>query len=533
MAKFSSLHRRAFLMSTAAILGASALPRFAFAQEAAQGGVLTVNVGSEPTALLSATNTGSAISIGPKIVEGLLAYDLDFNPLPQLATEWSVSADGLTYNFKLRQGVKWHDGKDFTAEDAAFSILTAKQVHPRGRGTYANVTAANVLGSHEFEIVLSKPAPYLLKALAALETPILPKHLFEGTDVPANPVLNAPVGTGPFIFKEWVRGSHVLVERNPNYWDAGKPHLDQIVFRFISDPAAAVAALESGEVLVSIGVVPLTDLARLKQDPRFVFETRGNGYINSILRGLFNLDRKELQDVRVRQAIAHVIDKQFIVDTVFQGYAKPLTGPVNPAVAEYYTADVPGYALDIDLANSLLDEAGYPRGADGTRFALFIDPMIAVGPQRQIAEYIAQQLSKIGIAPTIRTGDFGSFVKRVYTDRDFDLAIEPMSNLFDPTVGIQRLYWSKNIKIGVPFSNGANYISAETDRLLETAAFEIDPAKRVALFGDFQREVVKDLPVIDLVAPDSFTIFDKRVLNIVTTVDGNSANGADISLQPV
>lgn len=532
MATISSLRRRAFLMSSVALVGAAALPTFAFGQEPAQGGVLTINLGSEPTALLSATNTGSAISIGPKIVEGLLTYDLDFNPLPQLATEWTVSDDGLNYTFKLREGVKWHDGKDFTADDAAFSILTAKEVHPRGRGTYANVTAANVLGSHEFEIVLSKPAPYLLKALAALETPILPKHLFEGTAVPENPVLNAPVGTGPFIFKEWVRGSHVLLERNPNYWDAGKPHLDQIVFRFISDPAAAVAALESGEVLVSIGVVPLTDLARLKQDPRFVFETRGNGYINSILRGLFNLDRKELQDVRVRQAIAHVIDKQFLVDTVFQGYAKVLTGPVNPAVAEFYTADVPTYALDEALANQLLDEAGYPRGADGTRFALFVDPMQAAGPHRQIAEYVAQQLSKIGIAPTIRTGDFGSFVKRVYTDREFDIAIEPMSNLFDPTVGIQRLYWSKNFKVGVPFSNGANYVSAETDRLLETAAFELDPAKRVELFGDFQREVVKDLPALDLVAPDSFTIFDKRVVNIVTTVDGNSSNGADISLLP-
>lgn len=532
MAHPNSLHRRAFLLSAAAVIAASALPNFAFAQAPVDGGVLTINVGSEPTALLSATNTGSAITIGPKIVEGLLTYDLDFNPQPQLATEWSVSADGLHYKFKLREGVKWHDGRDFTAEDAAFSILTAKAVHPRGRGTYANVTAANVLGTHEFEIVLSKPAPYLLKALAALETPILPKHLFDGTDVPANPVLNAPVGTGPFIFKEWVRGSHVLLERNPDYWDTGKPHVDQIVFRFISDPAAAVAALESGEVLVSIGVVPLTDLERLKQDPRFVFETRGNGYINSILRGLFNLDRKELQDIRVRQAIAHVIDKQFLVDTVFQGYAQTLTGPVNPAVAEFYTPDVETYPLDIEAAEKLLDDAGYPRGADGTRFALFIDPMQAAGPHRQIAEYFAQQLSKIGITPTIRTGDFGSFVKRVYTDRDFDVAIEPMSNLFDPTVGIQRLYWSKNFKVGVPFSNGANYVSAETDRLLEAAAFEIDPAKRVELFADFQREVVKDLPALDLVAPDSFTIFDRRVLNIVTTVDGNSSNGADISLQP-
>lgn len=527
-----SLRRRTLLLSTAALAFAGALPSLSWAQEPVQGGSISINVGSEPTALLSATNTGSAISIGPKIVEGLLAYDLDFTPRPQLATEWAVSDDGLTYTFKLREGVKWHDGEDFDADDVVFSILALKQVHPRGRGTLANVTEVKALGSHEVQVTLSDPAPYLLKALAALESPILPQHIFDGTDIPANPALNAPIGTGPFIFKEWVRGSHVLLDRNPNYWDQGKPHLDQIVIRFIADPAAAVAALESGEVQVSIGVVPLTDLERLKADSRFVFETRGNGYINSILRGLFNLDRKELQDLRVRQAIAHVIDKQFIVDTVFLGHAKALTGPVNPAVAEFYTPDVETYSLDIAKAEALLDEAGYKRGADGTRFALFIDPMIAVGPQRQIAEYVAQQLDKIGIKPTIRTGDFGSFVKRVYTDRDFDLAIEPMSNLFDPTVGIQRLYWSKNFKIGVPFSNGANYVSAETDRLLETAAQENDPAERVKLFGDFQREVVRDLPVIDLVAPDAFTIYDKRIQNLVTTIDGNSANGADLFLSP-
>jgi peptide/nickel transport system substrate-binding protein len=193
------------LLSTAALALASAIPSLSFAQDPVQGGSISINVGSEPTALLSATNTGSAISIGPKIVEGLLTYDLDFTPRPQLATEWSVSDDGLTYTFKLREGVKWHDGEDFDADDVVFSILALKQVHPRGRGTLANVTEVKALGSHEVQVTLSDPAPYLLKALAALESPILPQHIFDGTDIPANPALNAPIGTGPFVFKEWIR----------------------------------------------------------------------------------------------------------------------------------------------------------------------------------------------------------------------------------------------------------------------------------------------------------------------------------------
>src|SRR5690606_33330536 len=144
---------------------------------------------------------------------------------------------------------------DFTAEDVAFSILTLKEVHPRGRATFAAVTEANVIGPHEVELVLDRPAPFLIKALASSESPIVPKHLYEGTKVPENEWNLKPVGTGPFRFKEWVRGSHVIFERNPNYWDPGKPYLDQIIFRFIGDPAAAVAALETGEVhLTSTGI---------------------------------------------------------------------------------------------------------------------------------------------------------------------------------------------------------------------------------------------------------------------------------------
>lgn len=525
--------RRAFLLSTAALAVVSTLPGFAFAQDTTptRGGSVSINIGTEPPVLLLIAHTaGAAYYISGKTNEGLLTYDENFEPQPLLATEWDVAADGLRYAFKLREGVKWHDGTDFTAEDVAFSILALKENHPRGRATFASVEEVNVLGPHEVELILSKPAPFLLSAFASFEAPIVPKHLYEGTKVAENPHNVAPVGTGPFTFVEWVRGSHVILKRNEAYWGEGKPYLDQIIIRFIVDPAAAVAALESGEVQVSVANVPLTDIERLKANPNLVVDTRPAPYSPSIARAEFNLENPHLADIKVRHAIAHAIDKDFIVNTIYLGYATRLDGPVSPDLARFYNPDVPKYAFDPAKAEALLDEAGYPRGADGFRFKLFVDPTQPSGPPKQTGEYFVQALAKVGIQVELRTQDFATFVKRIFTDRDFDIAIEGMSNLYDPTVGIQRLYWSKNFKVGLPFSNGSKYENPEVDRLLETAAVEIDPAKRLELFNEFQRIVVEDLPTLDIVTPASITIFDKRVNNLKLGAEHLWRNGADIYL---
>ncbi len=531
-----ALNRRRFLLSTAAIGIVASLPTSTFAAtEPVSGGTLNVNIGGAepPVLVLIAHTAGAVVNISAKITEGLLTYDFDFNPQPLLATEWQVAENGLRYWFKLREGVKWHDGKDFTADDVVFSINTLKEVHPRGRATFAKVSAVNALAPDEVEILLSEPAPYLIRALASSESPIVPKHLYEGTKVPENEWNLKPIGTGPFVFKEWQRGSYILLEKNPNYWQLGRPYLDQIVYRFIGDSAASTAALEAGELqLVTGGTLPVTDIQRLQDDPAFAFESRGFGYVNSIARAEFNLENPILANEKVRHAIAHAIDKDFIVNTVYLGYAKVLNGPVSPDLAAFYDASLPPYAFDTAKSEALLDEAGYPRGADGPRFTLNLDPTQPTGAYFQTAQYIAQALEKVGIKVNLRTQDFGAFVKRVYTDRDFDIALEGMSNLFDPTVGIQRLYWSKNFKPGVPFSNGANYNNPEVDRLLEAAAVEIDPAKRLELFNAFQLQVVKDLPAIDVVAPASFTVTSSKVHDHPIGVEGFGNNGAQIWLEP-
>ncbi|MGK9055072.1 ABC transporter substrate-binding protein [Neorhizobium petrolearium] len=525
--------RRAFLLSTVALAAVAAVPHASRAEdETPRGGSVSINIGTEPPVLvLIAHSAGAAYYISGKTTESLLTYDKDFNPQPLLATEWKVSGDGLRYWFKLREGVRWHDGQDFTAEDVAFSILALKENHPRGRATFATVEKANVLNPHEVELILSKPAPYLLSAFASFEAPIVPKHLYEGTKIAENPHNVAPVGTGPYKFVEWVRGSHAIFERNEDYWGSPKPYLDQIIFRFIIDPAAAVAAIETGEVQVSTANLPLTDIERLKANPNLVVDTDPAPYSPSIARAEFNLENKYLADIKVRHAIAHAIDKDFIVNTVYLGYATRLDGPVSPDLAKFYTPDLPKYEFDPAKAEKLLDEAGYKRGADGFRFKLFIDPTQPSGPPKQTAEYFAQALAKIGIKVELRTQDFATFVKRIFTDRDFDIAIEGMSNLYDPTVGIQRLYWSKNFKPGVPFTNGSRYVNPQVDHLLETAAVEVDPQKRLQLFNEFQKLVVQDLPTLDIVTPSVLTVYDKRVKNLKVGVEHLWSNGADIYLE--
>ena len=140
------------------------------------------------------------------------------------------------------------------------------------------------------------------------------------------------------------------------------------------------------------------------------------------------------------------------------------------------------------------------------------------------SEYIRQALAKVGIDATVRSQDFATYTKRIYTDRDFDFAFEGMSNLFDPTVGVQRLYWSKNFKPGVPFSNGSAYSNPKVDALLEAAAIEVDPSKRVEQWREIQQILVEDLPAIDIVSQPELTIYNKRIAD--HTIGGEGVSGS-------
>jgi peptide/nickel transport system substrate-binding protein len=510
-------------------LGLSALAVPGRAQT--RGGTVSMIITPEPPMLTGAfATTGPMQTVSPKIFDGLVSYDFDYKPRPQLATAWDVSADGLAIRFSLRPGVRWHDGKPFTSADLEWSLLNVwKTLHGRGRATYANVVAVETPDAGTAVLRLSKPSPAIMNALAAAESQILPRHIYEGTDIQTNPANNAPIGTGPFRFKEWRRGSAIVLERNPDYWDAPKPYIDQLVLRVIPDGAGRSAALESGEVLLAgDNPVPLADVQRLSQLPSLAIERRGYNSVNNIHFMEFNLRRPYFQDVRVRQAIAHAINRDFIARNIWFGQAHASTGPVPSAVKAYYSSDVPAYPVDLAAANRLLDEAGFKRGADGVRFKIFNDWAPYGEALQRTSEYLRQALKPVGIEVEVRSSDLPGWLRRVYTDNDFDTTTFYLSALSDPTIGIQRFYWSKNIQKGAVFTNGSGYNNPEMDRILEAAASEADTAKRVALFAEFQKLAMTDLPLIPLVDLDHVTFANKRVHDHTTGAYGLRDNQAEV-----
>ncbi|MFM0604287.1 ABC transporter substrate-binding protein [Paraburkholderia sediminicola] len=510
------------------IIALSGLP----SQAQTRGGTLNFIVTPEPTALVDlATTATNVLKVSPKVVEGLLEYDFRFQPRPSLATSWEVSDDSRKYVFHLRHGVKWHDGKPFTSADVAYSIQTLRQVHPRAKTTFANVTDVATPDPYTVVITLSKPAPYLIKAFSSSETPIVPKHIYGGTDVLTNPANNAPIGTGPFRFVKWVRGSYIEYVRNDDYWDKGKPWLDRIVVKVINDPAARTVAFEDGSADLSGDTpVPLSDLERLKGNPKLGLETRGYEFQAGVARIEFNLDNPVLKNPKVRQAIASALDREVIRKVIYYGYATPLASPIIPSNPYYDPAPTP-YPFNVERANALLDEAGYPRKADGTRFALTVDPLPIGDLPARTAAYVKSALARVGIAITVRSQDLPAYLKRIYTDRDFDFSINGMSNLFDPVVGVARLYTTQNFRRGVPFTNGSHYSNPEIDQLFVQVAEETDEAKRKQLFSQIQRILERDLPDINLVAPQFLTVYSRAVHNHTTSPDGVSASFADVWLQ--
>ncbi|MDI4657570.1 ABC transporter substrate-binding protein [Xanthobacter autotrophicus] len=501
------------------------------APQPVRGGVLRFLVEHEPSTLVTIAHTaGPTQRVSPKVTEGLLTYDLDFKPRPALASEWSVSPDGLSYTFKLRQGVKWHDGKDFTAADVAYSIKLLKEHHPRGRGTFASVTAVETPDPATAIIRLSKPAPYLLTALDANESPIVAKHIYEGTDPLTNKNGSAPIGTGPFIFKEWVRGSHIILDRNPDYWDTGKPYLDRVVVRFIADQSARSAAFETGELDLAGGPpVPYADLARVSALPGLGVEKHGYEYAGRMTQLYFNFERPILQDRRVRLAIAHAIDQQKLLDVVYFGYGKVAPSVVSPNLKAFFDPSIEPYGYDLKAANRLLDEAGYPRKADGTRFPLrlYANPFNT----QASGDFIKQSLARVGIPVDFQFFDFSTYIQKTYTGRDFDLTLESLQNLFDPTLGVQRTLWSSNFRVGLPFSNASHYSNPDVDRLLEAAAVEADLQKRRQLWFAFQKIVYEDVAALGLIATDGVTIFNRKVKNHTIGVTGVDASFADIYIE--
>ncbi|MGM4893415.1 ABC transporter substrate-binding protein [Tardiphaga sp. 20_F10_N6_6] len=487
-----------------------------------RGGALTAIVQPEPVTLTPAFNTATPTQIvAGNIFDGLVYYDPALKPQPSLATEWKVAEDGLTISFNLRKGVKWHDGKPFSSADVKWSLENVwKTIHPRNKAIFENVATVDTPDDNTIILHLSKPSLPILSVLNAVGAPILPKHLYEGTDILNNAYNNKPVGTGAFVFKEWKKGEYILLERNPDYWEPAKPYLDKVIFRIIPDAAARAAAIEKGEVqYATFNPVSFREVERLAKLPSLKVDTRGYDWLSPVLYLDFNVENQYLKDVRVRQAIAFALDKEALGKVVWYGYGKPAVSPIPTALTAFHDASVPKYPFDLKKAEALLDEAGFKRGPDGVRFTLNHDFLPYGDDYKRTGEYLKQALKRVGIEINIRAQDTAAFIKRVYADRDFDISSSYNGAFPDPQIGVVREYWSGWLGSKTPWTNGSGYRNAEVDGLIQAAAVEGNPKKRTEDFNRFQQIVQRDLPTLPLLELRFFTLHSSALKDVVLQAD--------------
>ncbi|MEO7823487.1 MAG: ABC transporter substrate-binding protein, partial [Gemmatimonadaceae bacterium] len=282
--------------------------------EPRQGGsrAFVVALSTDPGHLNSAiTTNGGVHTVAGLLYNGLVALDEENKPLPELAERWEIEGGGLLYRFHLRRDVRWHDGRTFTSADVKFTFeQLLLKLHSRTRASLSSkLVSVDMPDDHTVEFRFRRPYAPLLQQVDIEEAPIMPMHVFAGTDPLRNPANSAPIGTGPYRFVSYRSGSEIRYAANKDYF-RGPPEISDIVFRVIPDAGTQVIALEAGEVDFLFGV-PGPERPRLREDPRFrVVQTPGySGGSNCITTIGFNLERPMLQDVRFRRAVAHAVDR--------------------------------------------------------------------------------------------------------------------------------------------------------------------------------------------------------------------------------
>lgn len=521
----------AFALAFALLLGSAG----AMAQTKdvpAYGGTLNSIVHPEPPILSPLLNTATPIVlVATKINDGLVDYALDGSIKPQLAESWDFSRDGLTLTFRLRKGVAWHDGKPFTSADVKFSIEEGLlKYSSTGKRIFKTLSKVETPDEHTVVLTLSQPTPVIYRNLNASALWLLPKHLYEGTDIRSNPWNAKPIGTGPFVFKEYVRGSHIALDRNPNYWDAGKPYLDRIVFKVIPDAAGRAAAFETGAVQFGQQhPITFADAERLKASGKFVVDTRGYEFSPTWFWLEPNHKNQYLQHLKVRQAIAHAIDRNLLLKTVWGGYGKPSVSPIPSSLKPFHISEgLQQYPFDPKKAEQLLDEAGFPRKADGWRFKLTHDFIPYGDDYRRTGEFVRQALRRVGIDVTLGSQDLTTWLKSVFTDYNFDLISSWGGAGADPQMGIETRFWSKGRQPGTAWTVVSEYKNDELDAAFEDAQTQVDPQKRLEDYRLVQRIVQRDLPLIPLFEVDWFSVYDKRLRGLTDTPNQRADNFANV-----
>jgi len=458
-----------------------------------RGGTLVVALQAEPETL----DTHQTVSLNAArvnrrpIFESLVAYKPDSMELePLLAERWEVSEDGLVYTFYLRRGVKFHDGTDFDAEAVLFNFerqtnpdnpYYALGTWPDAKRMLAPVERVEVADKYTVRFHLKyRFAPFLHNLVAASAHIVSPAAVKKyGEDFGRN-----PVGTGPFKFVRWERGREIVLERFDDYW-GHVPYLDRVIFRPIPEEATRLSELLSHGVHMATEITPIT-AKRLRESPEHEV---GQALSGAVWFLAMNVTHPPLDDVRVRRAIAHAIDKETIVKKILDDTVMVAESPLSPAYLEY-NPNVPRYPYDPKRAKELLAEAGYPDGFE----LVFRVPVSGSGMLLpvEMGTFIMENLAAVGIKTKIELTEFGTWM---------DLIRSPKNELTEmswnvPPANPYRLFTIVTKAGFPPGFNTSYYTNPEVEELVTQAVVELNQQKANELWGRAQAIVMEDVPIV-------------------------------------
>lgn len=419
------------------------------------------------------------------VFEGLLKPNEKGELYPAVAESYEVSSDGLTYTFKLRAGVKFHNGSLVTSEDVKYSysrlagIGADKPLQPQ----FAVVASVEAPDASTVVIKLKQNDSSFLTALTGAIIP----NSYEDSN-------KNPIGTGPFKFKEYLPGQRLSVEKFTDYYVKDVPSLDHVEFRIITDPEASLLALKSGEA----NIYPRVSTERLEELGDTY--TTVSGPQNLVQLVAFNISKKPFNDVRIRQAINYAVNKDEIIQGVALGNGTKLGSNLSPVLAKYYQEGLEDtYATDIEKAKSLLAEAGYPDGFETTLSVPSIYQFHV-----DTAQVIAQQLGQIGIKVKIEPVEWAVWLERIYKGRDYETTIIGLDGKLDPYQILSKYLSDAD-------NNFFNYNNSEFDTTLKSAVIETDDAKRVALYKKAQTILTQDAAAVYIMDPNLNVALDKNL----------------------
>lgn len=450
--------------------------------------------------------------------DSLIWRDASGEAIPWLATDWALSDDGLTWAITLRDGVSWHDGEPFTVDDVIFSV-EYYQAHP-GAGWGAiqpeEIESMTRLSDNQVEFHLKRPyAPFMQTTLQAMF--IIPQHVWETVEDPKTYAEDdAWVGTGAYFLTEFSpeEGTY-LFEANPDFF-LGQPYVSSIAYVPVSDP---ILALANGEIDAFDAADGTTDetLAPFSEAPYTILE--GAGVWGAFLQ--FNLSGDTpLADVRVRQAIAHALDRQMIIERVMLGRAEMGNPGYLPPASPYYNPDVPGYAYDPDRARALLEEAGY----DGTPITLTYSPEMSQGlGSPRLVEIVEAALAEVGIPLEFETMDKTSIIAAA-DEGNYEMMLYGFGGLEADPDHVRRSFSSASPTALIP-----GYANADFDELAEAQLSVADDADRREIVDQMQVILAEDLPTLPLYYPKRTIVFNAEVFDNWYYTPGGVASGIPTS----